>query len=149
EMRVRLAQHVTFLTYAEATEALAKLAVFSPEDKVRQAALPALAKRPKEEITVLLLNGLQYPWPAVAEHAAQAVAHLKRTDLIPQLVDLLDQPDPREPAIKEIRKKKVSAVRELVRINHHRNCLLCHSPANDPDVTSDEHIVSGAVPLPT
>src|SRR5262249_11861788 len=38
---------------------------------------------------------------------------------------------------------------ELVRVNHHRNCLLCHAPATNPDVTKSGDIVSGAVPLPT
>ena len=31
--------------------------------------------------------------------------------------------------MKEMEGKKVPVVREMVRINHHRNCLLCHAPA--------------------
>jgi hypothetical protein len=42
----------------------------------------------------------------------------------------------------------VTVAREVVRVNHHRNCLLCHAPGNDPDVTKSGDIVSGAVPLP-
>jgi len=37
-------------------------------------------------------------------------------------------------------------VRELVRINHHRNCLLCHPPGNTPDVSKD--VLTAGVPIP-
>jgi len=37
-------------------------------------------------------------------------------------------------------------VREVVRINHHRNCLLCHAPGNTPSVSAD--VVTAPVPTP-
>ena len=70
----------------------------------------------------------------MAENAAEAVVQLRRTDLGPELVKMLNEPDPRAPVLREIKGKKVPVVRELVRINHLRNCLLCHPPANTPDV---------------
>src|SRR5262249_31196953 len=53
---------------------------------------------------------------------------------------LLDQPDPRSP---EPAGKGKWVVPELVRVNHLRNCLLCHAPAFD---RSDP--VRGLVPTP-
>src|SRR5262249_52514970 len=98
------------------------------------------------DYTDILLQGLHYPWPAIAHRAAEAVARLDRKDLVPQLVDILDEPDPRTPVKKKIKGKQVSVVRELVRINHHRNCLLCHAPAQ-PGKPSAE-ITLGDVPVP-
>jgi len=44
--------------------------------------------------------------------------------------------------VKDMGQEKVSVVREVVRINHHRNCVLCHAPAvpNEmpPEVTTAE-----------
>jgi hypothetical protein len=41
----------------------------------------------------------------------------------------------------------VQEVRELVKINHHRNCLLCHAPANTGNVSADT--LTAAVPVPS
>ena len=57
---------------------------------------------------------------------------------------MLDDPDPRAPVVWEENKKRVQEVRELVRVNHHRNCLLCHAPANTGNVASDT--LTAAVP---
>ncbi len=38
-------------------------------------------------------------------------------------------------------------VRELVRVNHARNCLLCHSPGNTDGVLADT--LKAPIPLPT
>jgi hypothetical protein len=129
----------------EADQALVRLALYSDDKNVRSAALKTLEKR-SADIDGLLLEALTYPWPAVAKNAADAMVHLKRTDLVPDLVDFLDRPDPRLPTIKEIKGKQVPVVRELVRINHHRNCLLCHAPGNTSDVTPQ--VLIAAVPLP-
>src|SRR5262249_32980611 len=49
------------------------------------------------------------------------IVRLDRQDLVARLVEALESPDPRL--------ARSGEVRELVRINHHRNCLLCHPPA--------------------
>jgi hypothetical protein len=118
------------LSHVEATQALAKLAIFSEDAPVREDAVAALKKRGDKDCTDILVSGLNYPWPAVAERAADAIVKLNRKDLLPQLVDVLERPDPRAPQLREQGGKKVSVVRELVRINHFRNCLLCHAPAS-------------------
>jgi hypothetical protein len=66
--------------------------------------------RRERDYTEILVQGLRYPWPAVARRAAEAIAKLERNDLTPQLVDLLEKPDPRAPAIQEVDTKKVPVV---------------------------------------
>jgi HEAT repeat protein len=129
KVRLALVKHLDGLAVPEATRALARLAIFSAEDEVRSAAIVALKKRDAKECTEILKAGLKYPWPAVAERAGEAIVKLGRKDLVPELIDVLDAPDPREPQTQEVDGKKVTAIRELVRLNHHHNCLLCHAPA--------------------
>jgi hypothetical protein len=113
----------------EATRALAKMAIFSEEDPIRSAALDALKTRRGEDYAEILVNGLNYPWPAIAERASAAIAKLGRADLVPQLQEVLKKPDPRIPQTRLVNGKPKTVVRELVRINHLRNCTLCHAPA--------------------
>ena len=145
-MRKGLVKHLAGISHVEATKALAKLAIFSPETDVRQTAIDALKVRRERDYTAILLAGLHYPLPAVAERAGQAIVKLERNDLAGQLVALLDEPDPRLPVVKTVQKKQVPVVREVVRINHHRNCLLCHAPGNTPSVSAD--VVTAPVPTP-
>jgi hypothetical protein len=44
--------------------------------------------------------------------------------------------------------QKVFQVRELVRINHHRNCLLCHAPAEDEGSPVRGVVSTPGLPLP-
>jgi hypothetical protein len=125
-----LIEHLAQSDGSEATQALARLAVFADEDWVRQATRSALQMRDTGPATGILVKGLRYPWPAVAQHAAEAIVKLGRADLAPELANMLDEPDPRAPAPRQVDSQRVYVVRELVRINHLRNCLLCHPPAN-------------------
>jgi hypothetical protein len=145
-VRLGLVKYLSAVAHVEATRALARLAVFSSEDEVRQAAVDALKVRRERDYTDVLLAGLRYPWPDVAKHAADAVTKLERMDLVPQLVALLDEPDPRAPLLREVNKKQVPVVRELVRINHHQNCLLCHAPGNTGTVAPET--LTAEVPIP-
>jgi hypothetical protein len=145
-MRLGLVKYLSTIAHVESTRALAKLAIFSAEDEIRQAAIDALKVRRERDYTDVLLQGMRYPWPTVAKRASEAIIKLERNDLLPQLVALMDEPDPRAPVVKEIEKKKVSVVREMVRINHHRNCMLCHAPGNTETVSPETLAV--AVPVP-
>jgi hypothetical protein len=89
------------------------------------------------------MDGLRYPWPAVADHAAEAIVALKDRGLVPPLIDLLKEPDPARPMLVKEMGKEVYAVRELVQVNHMSNCMLCHAPS-----TSKEDLVRGRVPIP-
>jgi hypothetical protein len=145
-MRVGLVKYLSAVSHAEATRALARLALFSAEDEVRNAAVEALKVRRERDYTDVLLQGFRYPLPAVARRAADALIKLERTDLLDKLVEVLDEADPRLPVSHETDGKKVEVVRELVKVNHHKNCMLCHAPGNTGTV-SPETLTAG-VPIP-
>lgn len=130
------------IRHADATRALAKLALFSPDKTVRQAAVEGLKGRPADESAGVLMGAFQYPLPAAAERSAEALVALGRNDVLAKLVDVLDQPDPRAPA----ERTGGAVVRELVRVNHLRNCALCHPPGNTPDTPGD--VLQGSTPMP-
>jgi hypothetical protein len=65
---------------------------------------------------------------------------------VPELVSVLAESDPRLPTTKEVGGKKVSVVREMVRINHHRNCIMCHAPGSPENVTTGAITAEVSVP---
>jgi hypothetical protein len=111
---------------------LAERAVFDLDADVRVAALVALSNRPAAEYESSLVAGLRYPWPAMADHAAEALVVLNLKSAIPKLMTLLDNRDLGEPYALNVNLSKRAVVPELVRINHLRNCLLCHSYSTSP-----------------
>jgi hypothetical protein len=111
---------------------VAQRAVFDLSPEVRQAAIDALRQRPAGEARRTLVNALRYPWPAAADHAAEALAAMGDRDAAPLLVALLDQPDPAAPYAT----KSGASVNELVRVNHVQNCLLCHVPTSTRSPTA-------------
>jgi hypothetical protein len=129
EVRVVLADHLTRIEGKTASEALAQLALFDLDPAVRAKATTALASRPARDYQAALLRGFEHPWPTVAAHAAEALVALKRKDAVVDLVKLLERPDPRAPYHKPGSSR--SYVRELVRVNHLQNCLLCHPASFD------------------
>ncbi len=146
EMHPGLAKYLSTIAHVEATRGLARLAIFSADEDARKAAIEALKVRRERDYTEILVDGLRYPWPTVARRAAEAIAKLDRNDLLPQLIDVLEKPDPRVPTAQEVKGGSVPVVRELVRVNHHRNCLLCHAPGNTGKVSADA--VTAEVPVP-
>jgi hypothetical protein len=113
-------------------DAIVRLALFDPAADVRKAAIQALERQPVEKYGPKLVAGFRHPSPEVAEHAADAVAALKKIALLPRLVDLLDEPDPTAPFDRDEEGTKTPAIREVVKVNHLRNCLLCHAPIAPP-----------------
>ena len=94
------------------------------------------------------MAGLRYPFPAVAKRAAEVVVKTGRKDLVPELVKVLEEADPRAP--RDRGGKQV--VREVVRVNHHRNCMMCHAPGTSagiqPTVFTAEVPIQGQPLLP-
>jgi hypothetical protein len=80
-------------------------------------------------------------------HLAVAAQVLPAEDLVPRLLAMLDAPDPRAPRAEVVAGRQEAAAQELVRVNHLRNCLLCHAPA-ERGKTPDETLVA-EVPIPT
>lgn len=123
----------------KAAVALAQRALFDLHPRVRQRALNQLAKRPVGEYRDVLLAGFSYPWPVVAENAAEAVIALQMTDVVGPLLATLDAPDPLAPYTRD--GKKGMMVKEMVRVNHLLNCVMCHAVA-----TKQTDKVRGRVP---
>jgi hypothetical protein len=144
--RLGMAKCLATIPHIDATKALAKLVLFSPEEEVRAAAIEGLKLRRERDYTDILMQGFRYPLPAVSKRAAEALVKLERKDLLENLVQVLESPDPRLPVTQKKGGKEVTVVRELVKVNHHRNCLLCHAPGNTDN--TPEGVLKVAVPLP-
>ncbi len=140
--RSGLAKFLGTVPHPDATKALARLAIFSPEDEVRSAAIESLKPRREKDYTDILMSGFTYPLPAASKRAAEALVKLERKDLLESLVQVLEAPDPRLP----VKVKDATVVRELVKVNHHRNCVLCHAPGNTEGIP--DGVLTVAVPLP-
>jgi hypothetical protein len=126
-----------------ATAALAVRAMVDLAPEVRASAVRALALRPAEDFRDLLVAGLRHPWAPVAAHAAEALAAVRDRGAVAALVGLLDRSPPGLPT--EFNGTgQVPVVRELVRVNHLRNCMLCHPPS-----VKDLDMVRGAIPSPS
>jgi hypothetical protein len=139
-VRMPLVKYLSEIKTASATVALAERAIYDLSPTIRKSACEALRTRPRAEYYQLLLDGLRYPWAPVAFHTAQALVALDDRQSLPHLDELLGAPDPTLP----IKNQKGEWVKtELVRINHLRNCYLCHAPSTDKD-----DLVRGVVPIP-
>jgi len=129
---------------AESSQVLARRALFDLDTSVRREAAAVLYHRNFDDFLPIFLSGFRHPWPIVAEHAAEAMIQIQSRSAASQLAELLDQPDPRAP-FRESASGGTPVVRELVRINHLRNCLLCHAPL-EPTKANDALNVPGAIP---
>lgn len=140
--RLLLVRELDKVKSPASTVVLAKRAVVDLAPEVREAAVMALQSRSAGQYVPVLIQSLRYPWAPVADHAAAALRTLKPEGAVPKLVGLLDQANPSVPVLDT--KTRKQSVRELVRLNHMRNCLLCHAPSgNDQD-----GLVRGLVPTP-
>lgn len=131
-----LSEHHTL----ESTKGLVNRAVFDLSPEVRQAANQALRTRTRRDYRPELLDALRYPWAPAAWHAAETLVAVRDKKAVPALIDLLDAPDPTMP-FGDPNGKLV--VRELVKVNHVQNCLLCH-----PRSAKDDDPVRGLVAPP-
>lgn len=138
DMRRELVERLDNVKSTKATLFLARAAVYDLSPLIRQQAVLALIGRPRREYEQVLLDGLRYPWPPVAAHAAEALVKLKDREALPHLATLLAEEDPCAPRLDLGNKWVVS---EVVRVNHLRNCLLCHAPS-----TAKTDLLRGFVP---
>jgi hypothetical protein len=164
--RRQLIEYLAHVNGTASTKALAHRAVFDVTPEMRLAAVIALQtptspsaqsfaagaagprpaapkdlpKRTREEARSVLLAALRYPWAPAADNAAHALVALKDRAAVASLRALLDKPDPTLPYLDA---SKNFVLTEPVRVNHLRNCLLCHPPSND-----GRDPVRGPVPEP-
>jgi hypothetical protein len=146
--RLELVQNLKRSNRTEATTAIARAAVFDPDGDVRVAAIKALKETNKQhagEVTEILRQGIRYPLATVAWHTAQAMIALDRKDLVADLAAVLGDPIPGDPEERQAPDgTETHVVREVVKINHHRNCLLCHPPSQTGNIKE----VPGVIPIP-
>jgi hypothetical protein len=140
--RLLLVRELTRSRSDNATTELAVRAIVDLSPAVRRAGLAGLKQRPSSQYLPVLLRGLRYPWSPVADQAAVTLRTLKPQEAVASLVDLLDLPSPSAPVYDA--KTKQYTVREMVRLNHLRNCLLCHAPS----ANKNDGLVRGLVPTP-
>jgi hypothetical protein len=145
EMKLGLVKHLGGIDLPEATMAIAKLALYSDDDEVRSAAVEALRPRKPDDYTSLLMHGFKHPYAPVAKRAAEAIAKLKRIESVSDLVAVLREPDPRSPEVRKLGGTTGPIVRELVRVNHMKSCLLCHAPESRDRIGSEERAL---IPIP-
>lgn len=119
-------------THPRCSEYLARLAVIDLSPVVRKLAREALKPRPVHEYQDTLVRYMNYPWPPVTDHAAEALIELQVKQAVPLLVECLREPDASLPRTVEVNGKKQEVLPQLVRINHLKNCAVCHPPSFGP-----------------
>jgi len=141
EIRFMSVELLRRITDRQATAKLATWAVFDISPDVRAACVDALRTRSREDYEPVFLAAMQYPWPRAAEHAAEALVALQDREVLPSLIVLLDRPDPDLPIKVTRDNREISVQREIVRVNHLANCVMCHAPSFERG-----DLVRGAVP---
>lgn len=160
-VRLLLVEMLTLIPDPSASVALARRALYDLSADVREAAIQALVGRAKDEYRALLIEGLRYPWAPVADHAAEALVAIEDRGAVTQLLKMVEQPDatsgfvvmppPRRtagpndpPGLSSLIDRPTLMVREMVRINHLGNCMMCHAQSS---MSTD--LVRGLVPDPS
>jgi hypothetical protein len=144
--RVVLIEMLAKSKLPEATAALARRAVFDLDASNRLLALTELKDRPSNDYLPVLLAALGHPWPPAADHAADALMELDVKQVVPSLVDMLEQSAPGAPFA--AKKGEWPMVREVVRVNHLRNCMLCHAAQTSADLKQTRLQAPGLMPSP-
>lgn len=132
---------------AAAVQAIARRALYDFNPKIRRDAVIALRASRPEDYTATLIDGFRYPWSNVAQNAAETLVALERTDVVDQLRQLAREPDPYFTTAPECDDPPVTSIREVVRVNHLKNCVLCHTPVDGSAVSRNE-VPFGRVPVP-
>ena len=128
------------------TTALANRAVFDLDEGSRRTAVQALQQREPADYLPVLLQALRHPWPPAAQNSAFALSALKAKSIVPVLASMLNELDPCAPFA--TKKDEWPMVREVVRINHLRNCMLCHAAQTVNSGEDFRHQVPGLIPPP-
>ena len=131
-IRINLVNDLKNHGTAEAVRMLVDRAKYDFDSQVRVAAVNALKELKQtnsESVRTQLMDGFDYPWHVVAEHSAEALVALDDKQVLPRLLEQLRKSDPRLP----FQRGDELIQRQLVAVNHLKNCLLCHAPANRAD----------------
>jgi hypothetical protein len=144
--RLAIVEWLADLRTSTASAALAGRAVFDPAPDVRSASIAALLDRDPSEFRSVLMTGLRYVWAPAAQHAAVVLVAVNDQDARTELLNLAYAPNPQLPH------RDLDGnwfVHQLTRVNHLRNCLLCHAPSVDGiGFRAAENRLDAAVPIP-
>jgi hypothetical protein len=145
-VRLVLVKELCKVPHQATTRALCQRAVFDVSPKVRQAACDGLCKRNPQHYMPVLAEALRYPWLPASEHAGQAIRKLHPEGAEAFIQERIDKGDPLAPFTHPRNGKKV--VPELVRLNHLRNCALCHPPSAQKEDPARGFMPVAGEPLP-
>lgn len=124
EMRKTFVKSLAMESSQTAANLLTCYVKYDLDESVRMLATKALSDFPRKSIRGKLLDGIDYPWTPAALHSAEALVRLNDTSAVPMLVEKLQDLNPNL-MFEQTTKSYVK--RELVAINHFKNCMLCHA----------------------
>jgi hypothetical protein len=146
ELRVRMVKLLSLKDDTESQAALADRALFDISPEVRALAVHMLKLSPIQAVQEKLLAGFDYAWEPVAVNAANALVELDEDGVsLDDLRKKLNVPDPHALYKGDDGQWKI---RELVRVNHLRNCLLCHAPVVERKTTFQSIVPEPGKTLP-
>jgi hypothetical protein len=145
QFRAFLNEQLSLFSGPMAAKALAHRCVFELDPILRRDAVARLKTRMSAEARQFLLDALRHPFPPFVDHAAAALAEACDSESVPALVALLDAHDPAAPRVNSAGD---SVVAEIVKINHARNCQLCHAPSWDRSDRARVKVPDTQAPLP-
>ena len=124
KLRLELVRTLLESNCNQGVKLLTCYAKYDLDPSVRAAATEALSYFNPALYRSELIDGLRYPWPEVAMHSAEALTRLNDEAAAMEIVELLKKSDPRIP---ERNQDGHYVKKELVAINHMKNCTLCHA----------------------
>ena len=135
-----------------ASEAIARRALFDMDPAVRDAAANALDDRPRPEYAQVIGKGMNYPWAPVVERARQVRWKQLTKAARENSADSVRAPGAQDVRLVNIGQRAARPYQdeegtwvmdELVKVNHLRNCVMCHQVSCD---TNDP--LRGQIPSP-
>jgi hypothetical protein len=155
--RLLLVEFLGKIAGAEAAQALARRALFDMNEDVRASARQKLADRERsDEFASTISRGLNYPWLPVVDRSALALAETNRhagasrpakaSELAASLAPLASTGSHVSKPYQTQDDRWV--VNELVKVNHLRNCVLCHAASRSSDDPLRGQIPTPGRPLP-
>jgi hypothetical protein len=145
QFRSLLNQRLALSASPEATKALAHRCVFELDAGRRDEAVRLLKPQVTPVARQFLLDAFRHPYAPFADHAAAALIVFQDHESVPALVSLLEAPDPNSPKSDD---EGTTTVAEVIKINHSRNCQLCHAPSWDAKDPARVAVPSVTAPLP-
>lgn len=138
EYRVALVEVLAQIPGQDSSAVLARRALYDLDEDVRSQAVGVLSKRPTNDAHAVLEAGLRHPLATVQANAFWALNQF-RTRHEQQNIDV----PARHISVPYRNAVNSFVVDELVKVNHLRNCVLCH-----PKSAASDQVLRGQIPTP-